>query len=365
MKSLFVITRHAICNYGSLLQSIATIHYFESKGFDTYIIDYISNEESVIKNLINYANNRKLSGIKRLVYYVLKFPEEQKKYFQFQNMRKKYLKMTTRYSSETEMSEKFNGSILCSGGDQLWGYMPNMHLDDAYYLNFGNETNQYISLSSSFGRYDFNNLEIMQIKKNLIKYNFITVREASAKNFLSNLGIKSHEVLDPTLLVDKQLWLGMCDSSYASERYVLVYKLRQDDKLVEFANVISKKLNVKIIYITNSSFNRSKNGKTLINPDISTVLSLFKHAQMVITDSFHATVLATIYEKDFYVHLPNGTGARIVDFVEKLKLDNRIIDNSYEINIENKIDYQKVNSLLKEERAKSDEIISKMLDSLK
>lgn len=44
-----VITRHAPSNYGSLLQSIATIKIIERFGHKCEIIDYIRNDERGLK----------------------------------------------------------------------------------------------------------------------------------------------------------------------------------------------------------------------------------------------------------------------------------------------------------------------------
>ena len=44
-KRVLVITRHAIPNYGSLLQSIATQKAISQLGHECKIIDYIRNDE--------------------------------------------------------------------------------------------------------------------------------------------------------------------------------------------------------------------------------------------------------------------------------------------------------------------------------
>ena len=86
MKKIYIITRHAIANYGSLLQSMATVNYFKSLGYESFIIDYISKNENVLHNLNNYAINRNLHGIKKFAYVLLKIPEEYKKNYKFLKM---------------------------------------------------------------------------------------------------------------------------------------------------------------------------------------------------------------------------------------------------------------------------------------
>ena len=45
MKKVAVITRHAVSNYGSLLQAIATQRLIEQCGCSCEIIDYIREDE--------------------------------------------------------------------------------------------------------------------------------------------------------------------------------------------------------------------------------------------------------------------------------------------------------------------------------
>lgn len=362
-KKIYIITRHAVSNYGSLLQTIATSKIFENYGYETKIIDYISKKETIINNLKNFANNRNLRGIKKILYFVLKYPGEIKKYFMFKKERKKYLSLTHRISNFDNKNIDFSNTILCSGGDQLWGYMPYNQLDRNYYLCFGSKNNKYISFSSSFGRYDFSKEEKEFILKNLKKYCFITVREESAVSFLNQLGISSNCILDPTLLVNKSVWFSICSKKIYRKRYILVYKLRQDDQLNKLAEKIQKAENEKldILYITNTYFNKNGKGKNIINPKLEYVLQLFKNSEYVVTDSFHANVLAVIFQKNYFVHLPGDTNSRIIDFNKKIGQEKRIIDNYEECNIFDKIDYYKVDMILENEKKKSFDIIDKMI----
>lgn len=364
MKKVNVITRHAVSNYGSLMQTIATVDVFKQLGYKCEVIDYLNSNEEVLNSLKNFALNRNLNGLKKLAYIVLKYPSEKKKYKIFNKMRKVYLPLTKRYSSSKEMNNEFEGEILCSGGDQLWGYMPNNQLDTAYYLDFANESNKCISFSSSFGRYDFNEIERNIICNNLKKYNFITVREKSAVKYITDFNLDAKLVLDPTLLVEKSLWHKLANNYKLDYEYVLVYKLRQDEKLNSLAEKIAKENNIKIIYITNTVFNKNSNGENYINKDLATVLALFKNAKYVVTDSFHATVLSIIFEKKFSTHLPGKTNARIVDFLNMLSISERIYDDIDTFDYNNSIDYDSINNKLEETKQLDLEFIKNKMESL-
>lgn len=48
-----VITRHAPSNYGSLLQSIATLRVFKKLGHDCTVIDYRRKDEQGINSVLS------------------------------------------------------------------------------------------------------------------------------------------------------------------------------------------------------------------------------------------------------------------------------------------------------------------------
>ena len=265
--------------------------------------------------------------------------------------------MTRKFNSSEKMQCAFNNSLLCAGSDQLWGFMPNSEIDYAYYLNFGNDSNFFMSFSSSFGRYDFNEIELKNIKKHLEKFNLLTVRESSAVNFLRTLSIDSTEILDPTLMIDSSIYKKISGRRIIKENYIVVYKLRNDHQLELLSSLLSQKFNLKIVYISNTYFHFNKSGKTFVNPDLSLMLSLFKYSDMIISDSFHATVFSIIFEKQFYTHLPGKTNSRIVDFLNGIDLEKRFFSNINELDFNNRIDFTSINNKINKKR----EIYSKFL----
>ena len=73
-----VITRHAITNYGSLLQAFATQQVIESLGHECEIIDYVREDESYTqheKTLLARKPEWNRNPIKRAIYLALRQPE--------------------------------------------------------------------------------------------------------------------------------------------------------------------------------------------------------------------------------------------------------------------------------------------------
>ena len=96
-----VITRHAITNYGSLLQTIATQRVIEKMGHSCEIIDYIRDDESykrheltLLKRKPEWFNN----PLKRMLYLFLRQPESIIAGKKFEIEQKKWLTLSRRYT---------------------------------------------------------------------------------------------------------------------------------------------------------------------------------------------------------------------------------------------------------------------------
>ena len=95
------------------------------------------------------------------------------------------------------------------------------------------------------------------------------------------------------------------------------------------------------------------------------VLSIFKDADLVITDSFHATILSIIFNKQFIDVLPPNTSLRIVDLLNTLNLNGQIIKSYDDLDmLNNKIEYELVNDKLEKLRIKYKNEYLKQLEDL-
>lgn len=113
--------------------------------------------------------------------------------------------MTSLYSSSDDLKKNPPcADIYVTGSDQVWGPVENGEYDDSYCLAFTNA--KKIAYAGSFGRADFNDELKLYYKEMLSKYEHITVRESSAIELLNTIGIKSKQVIDPTLLLEPSYW---------------------------------------------------------------------------------------------------------------------------------------------------------------
>lgn len=367
-----VITRHAPTNYGSLLQSIATQTIIEKLGYNCKIIDYQRDDErglQMIKTQVACKSLWSKNLLKKLTYITLRYPTEIHAQRRFDKMRKKYLKMTKRYSTHEEL-KRLEADIFMTGSDQVWGATMCGVYDSAYFLSFVNEKKRKIAYAASFGRTDFTPQILKDYKKLLSKYNNITVRENSAITLLHDLGLSCKgQVLDPTLLLDKSAWynkMGLDDiESPIRGKYVLVYQIHSDPNLNSYAKKFAKHVGLPLYRVSAYLHHCNRGGNFKYCPDVKEFLTMIKDCTYFITDSFHGTAFALNFNKNFIEILPNNkTGSRNQSILQLTGLTNRIITDFEDFSIANKsIDYNEVNAIFNIEREKSISLLKEMIEN--
>ena len=120
------------------------------------------------------------------------------------------------------------------------------------------------------------------------------------------MGIESEQVLDPTLLIDKNEWSKYITKNVVKEEYVLVYQIHNDQKLNAYAKMFAKKSGLKLVRVSPIFHQFKRGGKFVYLPDIGEFLSLVKNAKYLITDSFHGTAFAINFNTQFIEVLPFG-----------------------------------------------------------
>lgn len=361
-----VITRHTPSNYGSLLQSIATIKAIESLGHSCEVIDYWKLDETGLNGIITSLNGKpswKKNRIKRLIYIALRYPGERISSSRFNKMRKRYLNLTSRCYSVDDL-KRLDADVFMTGSDQVWGPLLNGKFDDAYFLSFVSNEKPRVSYASSFGRTEFSESIISEYKNFLSKYDTITVRENNAVSLLQNWNIKCDgQVLDPTLLLDASQWSKYIKGDINRD-YVLIYEIHNNPHLDYYAKKFAKHVNLPLIRISPMLHQINRGGKFVLCPEVGVFLSYIKNAKYMITDSFHGTAFAINFNTQFIEVLPNNkTGARNQSILQLTGLENRIVSDFNDFSFAKKhIEYSKINKILAIERKKSFNLLKNMIE---
>lgn len=366
-----VITRHSPSNYGSLLQSIATVKTIEGLGHDCSIIDYQRPDERGLKGVLTQVNCKAGFGnpLKKLAYIAIRYPIEKFAQACFDEMRKKYLKMTSRCSSHVDL-KKISADAFITGSDQVWGPMMNGVYDSAYFLQFVGKDSRKLAYAASFGKTKFDESTVEAYKKMLSEYDKIAVREKSAVSLLEEWGLDNclGQVLDPTLLLNSKTWKDLLVSKhdsqkYANRNYILVYQIHNDPKLSDYAKRIARQTGKELLRVNPYLHQKYRGGKFICCPDLGEFLALIDNASCIITDSFHGTCFSINFGKQFIEILPNNaTGTRNQSILELTGLSNRILRDFDDYSLINQmIDYNEVHHILEVEREKSIDVMKNLL----
>lgn len=362
-----VITRHAVSNYGSILQAIATQRVLESMGHTCQFIDYIRKDESIweqekseLRNKPNWNRN----PLKRAAYLLLRQPPSIAAGLRFQAERKKYLNLTKNYTTQEELTDhKPTADIYMAGSDQLWGPVIDGSHDSVYCLSFTAERDKRVAYASSFGRSNLTESTLTNYRHWLERFAYVAVRERQTMHLLKKLGIPAEQVLDPTLLLTKEEW-GQFAAKRKTKPYVLVYQIHNNPRLDEYAKKVAKKKGLPLLRVSTSLHQLNRCGRLCWLPDVRTFVSYIKSADCLITDSFHGTAFAMNLNVPFVeVLTENGTQSRNTDLLDMVGLSERILRDDHDVLLAEKtIDYSATNQILAQKREESFEILKAMLD---
>ncbi len=361
-----VITRHTPINYGSLLQAIATQKIFEKVGCDCRIIDYFRSDEEydeIEKTILKNKKGWNTNIFTKALYLTLRVPASKYAGKKFRRMQEQYLKLTPRYSSNSELRSKIeNADYYVTGSDQVWGKVVCGEYDTSYFLDFVKDDNKKIAFASSMGHATKNEQEEKLFVDSIRRYRHVAVREDSVVEYFRSLGIDAKQVLDPTLMIKGEEWRRLGSKKF-DKKYVLIYQIHNDKRIGKYAKEFAYRRGLPLIRVSQNFHQILREGKFKYLPDLVEFLSLIDNAECLITDSFHGTAFAINLNTEFVEILPNtNTSSRNMSILRLLGLTNRIVNDMSDFSLVDKgIDYVGVNQKLDVEREKSFEILNSFI----
>lgn len=328
-KVVGILTYHTGYNYGASLQAFALSSIIKKMGIECEIINFETKRFVASREMFSRRPVRPKELIKtitRLPYFrVLR--ERERLFDTFTNT---YLPISPLYRTEEDVishSEDYE-CIVC-GSDQIW----NLSQKDApaanllFYLNFPKRQRR-VSYAASFGKWVH---EASSMADTLIpllnQFDYISVREKSGVELLRSFGISSHLSLDPTLLLDKEDYDGICRERLIEGPYILLFSWSCGNDVVRAARKIQKEIGLELVSITPPPRTMFTGIKRKLDIGPREFLSMIKYADFVVTDSFHGTAFSTIYEKSFVSVVSNKEAdPRMKSLLDQLGLEDHFVD---------------------------------------
>lgn len=264
-----------------------------------------------------------------------------------------------------------NCEALIVGSDQIWrkGFP---YLEECY-LNFAQGLDlKRIAYATSFGvaEWEYDKELTARCKDLVSRFDAISVREQSAVKLCEEyLGVKPDFVLDPTMLLKRDHYIKLFEEAgeKKSEGELFSYVLDKTSEKEAVITTMARRLNKRryecMPEYETSYLNIIKHPQESIYPPLTRWLRSIYDAECVITDSFHGTVFSIIFNKPFYVLVNNRRGAaRFTSLLGLFGLERRIISSADNAELDQSIDWGKVNSILDEKKKESLAFLQKALN---
>lgn len=375
MKKVCFITVQKAPNFGACLQCYALFRALTDLGYDCSCIDLLRPFHKDFKHTPGYepfyADGKslkdKMLSILKKIYKKFAYILHQDNGYYDEKYKAEYL--FNEFNSQIKYTEKYYSikDLYCNppiadcyitGSDQLWNPTQNYALEP-YFLTFAKQGRK-ISYATSIGITNLNNNVRNSFRQWLKEYDTISVREFEAKNIIESLTDKKvYIVSDPTILLRSEYWKNIAKEQNIQEKYLFLFTLFPIKELKEYAITLSKKYNYKLIIWSESFYEKSCDDYEVIR-GIGPYewLGIIKQAQLIITNSFHGTLLSILMGRNFYTYNKDNTrSSRIINLLNHYNLSDRLLHNissSNKINIKNNdIEYEAINVQLEKDRENS------------
>lgn len=287
----------------------------------------------------------------------------QKKCDLFDEFRSRYLGINGDWFSDIEQINKKHEYYI-TGSDIVWG-KEFSGLSSTYFLDFVPKEKKRIAYAASMILTEDGKSEDDKLYAKYIPgFDAVSLRETSSVDFIQQFTDKKVvDVLDPTLLLEKKDYqhLVMEGDAIPDKPYLLAYFLTHDPAVVDYTNIMAKKLGLRVVHYfadyPNRIFDSDAGCFAFAGPE--QFLGYVKHASCVFTNSFHGTCFAIIFQRPFYTYTARRAMlSRVQDLIGRLELENRCFTDFQDIGkLTLDIDYIMPNKCWKQEQDKSLEFL--------
>lgn len=342
-----LLSMQRVNNYGSFWQAYCLKGIIEKSGHEVEFIDILPGEK---ESITEHRKSFGFSKIKRIPYYLF----QNRKSAIFDDAQKHILHCSNdaNYKSDYDSiiigsDEVFNCVQKSPWGftSQLFGDIDNTNVN-TYAACFGYTTYEAILESGKSNK-------IINALSNIKN---ISVRDQNSANIIKLLIEEEPQIhLDPVIVGD----LPIDIPEIKDEKYILVYSydFRLSDKeVIKQTREYAKKHGYKII---SAGFYQDWVDKNVL-PTPKELLSYFRNAEFVVTDTFHGTIFSSRMHKQFITVIRDTNKQKLKDLLERINMEERSYSKGemLQTKIEQEIDYSEYEKLRIKERNRTDSFLN-------
>lgn len=352
-------------NYGNHLQVYALGHYIEA-NFPEIKAETIINSKKTAK--IQWTEMIAPSAVWKIICRIIKVCFRPKHQIAIQAVSRRLSRFRQFASESIPMApldmdwDKLRTSDydrFIVGSDIVWA-QNRYWINRIRFLDFENlkKAKKY-SYAASFGSDWIPEKNIDFIKRYLASFQGISVREKTSVEMLDRIGVHGAvHTVDSTLLLDREHWeaFGCAPRDFSLNHYAFVFLLGKEIDQRDAIRDFCKKNDLKIVFVPFAD--KIYDEADMVFGDIQVMdcsprewVWLVRHAEYVITDSFHGAVFSTIFEKKFFVvarqYEIQEWNNRLIDFLDTIGQSDKYIDFT-NARLDDFIwEHQEINSILK------------------
>lgn len=348
MKKIGIVSYNINCNftnYGSALQSWALSETLKKLGYKPVLLDYcpdILRDKDPLNPMKNMWD-MDLEARRQCELSLSAIRENYRKFEQFytekfNRSRKKYFSNNFNDVCADEGIDAF----VC-GSDTIF-CVDEFGIDDGYYANYPCMRSGYaISYAASFGDSHFTEETYALLKARLCNFKAIGIRERGMLPYIrKHTSVRVEKVLDPTLLLDREDFERIEAGRLEESPYILLYARRYNKQMFSYAEKLAQEKGCKIVDISLRAENAGKH-RMFYEAGVEEFLSLVRHAEFVVTNSFHGMIVAVHYRKPFVIFSREQCDTKIDEVLELFGIPERKMVTGMEM-IPGEIDYESVHA---------------------
>ena len=374
-----IITLPFNTNYGGILQAYALQSALKKMRHEAITINRKTEGMSLKMKVLSFGRRILLTAAGRKNVVIRTWPNRNEDEIISQHTNRfiaENIKTTHLFKSETDFStlknQGFDAYVV--GSDQVWRpkYSPAIA---NHFLGFTNREQNLkrLSYAASFGvdDWEYNEEQTKICSELAAQFNAVSVREDSGiKLCAEHLGVQAIRVIDPTLLIAKEEYIGLVvkDKIPKFKGKLLNYVLDKAPEKQKIIHQIEDELQLETFStMPETSFRESGKSKLhqCIFSPVTSWIRGFMDAEFVVTDSFHGTVFSIIFNKPFLAIGNEKRGmSRFVSLLKIFDLEERLVfNNNPDIRkiIRTNIDFEKINNIIEREKKQATQFLQDSL----
>lgn len=360
MRKVGIVTLYGLKNYGNRLQAYALFNVLKKLNYSPVEICFARGAIPFIKEKIK--GNAFVLFCREMILGILKRKKPRAVINRCRRLGL-FVKFSKKIRRKAITSDSSKFYCYVCGSDQIWN--PHFAGQSQYFATFAPK-NKRISYAASFGIETLPEQNTDKYKKYLSEMHKISVREDAGAALVKELAARDAQVvLDPTLMLDGSEWKTIAQKPKfdIKGKYIFSYFLGEiPESTKNYMQNLADKNGLQII-----SLHKSKENDYWNFTGPAEFIWLIENAELICTDSFHASVFSILLNSPFIVFTRDfqygDMSSRLDSLLRKFNLTDRFSKNIAE-GQEFSIDYSHVAKILKAEREQSIKFLTDALKSV-